>query len=118
MQDAHERAFAALHDGDDLALAALLGALLLGFSHGHADGIAMQGAAGLGGFHVDILVLSFDAHEHEALAGHHGPALELGNYLDFLLAGCRLSFASSFSSTHIIQIYGRKVTYNFFIFVS
>ena len=53
---------------------------------GHANDVAVQGLPCLGGLHVHVVVLAFDNHEDEALAGHLGFADELRDLLAALVS--------------------------------
>ena len=70
MQNPHKWLIAPFYNGDNLPAAplCLTGALL---RHGHFHGIPMQRPARLGGFYINVLLLSVNAHKDKALSGHY-----------------------------------------------
>ena len=106
VEESHERLLRALHDGDNLSAAALgLAHFLLRYSHPHR--VSVQGAPRLGGFHIDVFFLPFDAYEGKSLAGHQYFSLEFGNKTGFLLV--ILSVGTVLSFRHFCSFYCTKI---------
>ena len=62
VQDANERTVGAFHNGDDFA-AAPFGVAGFLLRHGHTHGVSVQGPAGFGGLHIDVLLLALNAYK-------------------------------------------------------
>ncbi len=100
VQDSHERAARAFYDGDNLAAAAFGFAGLL-LRDGHPYDISVEGAARLGGFYVNVFFLSFYVDKDEAVTGHDGFSLILGNDLFLFMV---FPVGTVFSSGHITRL--------------
>ena len=121
--DAHELLAAALHYLYHFALAfadgllsgprGRLGTALLG--HSDLYDIAVQGVAGLGRLHEDVVILPVNNHKDEPLAGHLHASLIHGHALSHLAgtapatAGTTPAFILSFC--HNIQSYYKNLAF-------